>query len=84
MEVIEQLEAGAGKKCKECQFFDAPDCKRYPPVSDKRLNGFGEEYYETVFPQVEEDTWCGEFKEVENGTKRHDGRRKTKSAEVLG
>lgn len=59
--------SSAPERCKSCKHF-APThhkvgaCRRYPPT----LVGFSggpddPEYYESVFPEVAEDSLCGEY-----------------------
>ena len=50
-------------KCENCAFYEENKCRRYPPhaVSES----YAEDYLSSVFffPDVEEDDWCGEFRQ---------------------
>jgi hypothetical protein len=57
--------------CKNCVFYAYTKCKRYPPVV-KMEAGYHQTHAPPLFPTVERDDWCGEFKQKkwENGTDR--------------
>lgn len=53
------------KRCKECAFFEHGFCKRYPRTVVYLPEKF---FYECspvkfIYPEVQEDDWCGEFRE---------------------
>lgn len=60
-------------RCENCRYFsEAGECRRYPPQVVESIDSESAEYTEQVFvssttltywPDVEPDSWCGEFKE---------------------
>jgi hypothetical protein len=48
-------------RCRDCVFYDSStsDCHRCPPS----FVLLGDDKVTTLFPRVEEDDWCGEFKD---------------------
>lgn len=54
------------ESCKTCKFYDHGDfypedgeCKRYPPILFKNDDGG----YSSLWPDVGENSWCGEYQE---------------------
>ncbi len=45
------------KSCSTCQFWFCSQCRRYPPREEE---GAVRTIY--VFPNTDEDLWCGEWK----------------------
>ena len=52
--------------CKNCKFLDKPICRRYPPARIVDVSGDAsniDSKWFTAWPMVEEDDYCGEFKQ---------------------
>ena len=58
-----KIPADCMPSCQNCSFFltepkeDLGFCRRYPPI----VISVGEDEYDTTFPVVARDEWCGEF-----------------------
>lgn len=55
------------KSCATCQYYDSGGCRRYPPISV----GYEDvaqtlSLIDTVFPQVNINDWCGEYRQSAN------------------
>ena len=54
--------------CKNCSFFliEPKDtlgfCRRYPPT----IINLGDDSFDSIFPIVDSDEWCGEFNRFVN------------------
>jgi len=49
-------------KCKLCQWYRGEVCHRKPPAVFKIDVMEAHHYYDSIWPYVKEDDYCGEFK----------------------
>lgn len=53
------------ERCETCAFQEKGDCHRYPPqvlVLPEKSKGSIGPSAKTVFPEVDDRDWCGEYK----------------------